>query len=108
MDGKIDKMDGGKNTWMVCQVWKEFLPRSFFLFNRKHLKRRPFHSESVKPTDENVDTSRFYLPEGCFGADLCQMCEGLLADADPLGLSADLDYLKKKQQQKNIPVSSTQ
>lgn len=36
----------------------------------------------------------YQLPEGCFGADLCQVCESLLADADPLGLSADLDDLQ--------------
>lgn len=36
------------------------------------------------------------VPEGCLGADLCQVCQSFLADADPLNLSTDLDDLKAK------------
>lgn len=34
------------------------------------------------------------VPEGGLVADLCQVCERFFADADPLGLSANLDDLK--------------
>ena len=40
------------------------------------------------------DTQRIFSPEGGIGADVCQVCESVLADRDPLGLSADLDDLQ--------------
>lgn len=41
-----------------------------------------------------MNTQCPFLPKGGLGANLCQVCKGFLADIDPFGLSADLDYLK--------------
>lgn len=44
--------------------------------------------------EPRCDTQCASLPEGGLGTDLCQVWESLLADIDPLGLSADLDDLQ--------------